>query len=498
MKISSFRSAFEPHHLVLLLGVPTMVVGILFLTLKTGESAPMLVVGIVGAVFAGSICHLLGGRIWLLLPFMMALNYSLPLPGAPNTGLLAQVVVIGFLTLFIMARAIPVTWEFGELEIWCLLLLCCVVQVYLRNPVGLNMFGGSTVGGKAYVLFAVSFLCAALLSRLRINPHDLRWWIRLSLIGSLLNFLIGGATALTGGDARTLASDGRATRVGFVRGISSTLSLWIASHMSPLRAALHPVWAPLVLLTLAGAAFSGFRNQIALVGLTYLVGLCYRGAFRQVSKAVALGVVLLALLAVVNQTTPLPPNIQRALSFLPGTWEERYVKDASNSTEWRVEIWKAVLTNERYLTNKWFGDGLGFTVKQLERMERGARTMGRSSGFDAQRESILINGDYHSGPLHTIRVIGFVGLGILLLGFFRLAIHAHRQIRRCRDTEWFPVALFMGIPLIYGPIFWVFIFGAFAGGASMLFMGTALVRILENNLPLTDDYVSVSEGSDGA
>ena len=490
MKISSFRSAFEPHHLVLLLGVPTMVVGILFLTLKTEESAPTLVIGLMGALVAGLICLHLRCRIWLLLPFMMALSINLPLPGAPNTGFLAQVLVISFLTLFILARAIPATWEFGELEIWCLLLLCCVAQAYLRNPVGLNIFGGSTVGGKAYVFFAVSFLCAALLSRLRLDPYDLRWWIRLTLIGSLLNFLVGGAAALTGGGARSAVSEGKATRVQFVRGISSTLSLWIASHMSPFKAALHPVWAPLILLSLAGSAFSGFRSDFALVGLTYLVGLCYRGAFRQVSKAVVLGVVVLALLAIINQTTPLPPNIQRALSFLPGTWEERYLKDASNSTEWRVELWKAVLTNERYLSNKWIGDGLGFTTKQLERMKKGMRVMGRSSGFDAHRESILINAGYHSGPIETIRAIGFVGLIVLLLGFCRLAIHAHRQIVRCRDTEWFPVALFIGIPLIYGPFFWVFIFGTFAGGASMLLMGTALVRILENNLPVSEDDIA--------
>ena len=469
-----------------------MVVGILFLTLKTEESAPTLVIGLMGALVAGLICLHLRGRIWLLLPFMMALSINLPLPGAPNTGFLAQVLVISFLTLFILARAIPATWEFGELEIWCLLLLCCVAQAYLRNPVGLNIFGGSTVGGKAYVLFAVSFLCAALLSILRVDPHDLRWWIRLTLIGSLLNFLVGGAAALTGGGVRSSAGEGRATRVQFVRGISSTLSLWIASHMSPLKAALHPVWAPLVLLTLAGAAFSGYRSHFALVGLTYLVGLCYRGAFRQVSKAVTLGVVVLALLAIINQTTPLPPNIQRALTFLPGTWEEHHTEEASNSTDWRVEIWKAVLTNERYLTNKWIGDGLGFTAKQFGMMKSGVRAMGRSSGFDVQRESILINGGYHSGPVETIRTIGFVGLIILLMGFYRLAIHAHRQILRCRDTEWFPVALFIGIPLIYGPFFWVFIFGTFAGGASMLFMGTALVRILENNIPVSANNVAQS------
>jgi hypothetical protein len=96
----------------------------------------------------------------------------------------------------------------------------------------------------------------------------------------------------------------------------------------------------------------------------------------------------------------------------------------------------------------------------------------------------MMTGDFHSGPVQTIRTVGYVGLLILVIGLVRVAVHAHRQIMRCRGTEWYPTALFIGIPLIWGPFFWVFIFGTFTGGFTMLFMGTAIVRIMEQNLPL--------------
>jgi hypothetical protein len=199
------------------------------------------------------------------------------------------------------------------------------------------------------------------------------------------------------------------------------------------------------------------------------------------------------LLAVFNLAMPLPPNVQRSLGFLPGTWAEEHVMYGKSSTEWRVEIWKEVLLTDRWIQNKWLGDGLGFTAVELRTQInlKEAKGMG-ISGFDSHRETILANGDYHSGPVQTIRVIGYIGLFFLLLAQLRLAVHAHRQIIRCRNTEWFPLALLVGIPLIYTPFYFIFLFGSFEIGASGFLMGAAFVRVLENNLPLPR-YLSARE-----
>ncbi len=106
------------------------------------------------------------------------------------------------------------------------------------------------------------------------------------------------------------------------------------------------------------------------------------------------------------------------------------------------------------------------------------------SGFEAHRESVLASGDYHSGPVSTIRVIGYIGLAVFLLAQIRLAAHAHRQILRCKGTEWFSLALIIGIPLIWGPLFFVFIFGDFKNGAALFLLSVGMLRLLENNLPL--------------
>jgi hypothetical protein len=364
------------------------------------------------------------------------------------------------------------------------------------------------VGGKGYILFAIALVTAALLAGLKVPPGELKAALRLTILGGLLNFAIGVVARFvptvgywTGAQYASAEIDytnfdrqvdsGQATREGSLVGLAQNLSLWISAFKSPLKACIHPVWAPLVLLSLAAATLSGFRNTVAAVGMTYLVGLCYRGGGIQVMASALLGIVGLVMLALLNLAMPLPPNTQRALSFFPGTWEERYVSDAEGSSDWRFEIWREALLTDRWITNKWLGDGLGFSARELQ-YQMSAKDSGFSvSGFDAHREGILASGDYHSGPVSTVRVVGYVGLIFFLLAQIRLAVHAHRQIRRCHGTEWYPLALFMGIPLLWGPFFYVFIFGDFKLGASSFLMAAGMQRLLENNLPLPS-YFKVS------
>lgn len=450
-------------------------------------------------------CLLLGRKIWLLIPFLGAVELTLNIPGQPSTILLAQILVIGFSSLLLLMRRLPFRLGVTELECWIVLLTLFVVQVYARNPVGFSLFGTSSVGGKPYVLFLITLITALLLSGLRVSHKELKTALVLSILGGVINFgvsLIGrfvpsigvwtGAAKLGAGmtdysNAGEAVDSGRATRENFLSTFARNLSLWISTFKSPLKACFHPVWAPFILLAIVAAGLSGFRNAVAMVGLTYFIGICYRGGFIQVMIAILGGISALVVLALVNSVAPLPANIQRSLSFLPGTWEQRYVQDAEGSTEWRIEIWKEVLTTDRWIENKILGDGLGFSARELAYQASIADgyNMGRGlSGFDFQRESILANGDYHSGPIQTVRVIGYAGLVVLLLFQIRLAVHAHRQIIRCKSTEWFPLALFFGIPLVWNPIFFIFIFGDFRTGAATLLLGSGMIRMLQNNLPL--------------
>ena len=446
-------------------------------------------------------CFMLGRRIWLLIPFMAALGLAFRLPGQPSSLLLGQMLVLGFSTLLFMMRKLPFRLEFTELEVWALILTLLVVQVYMRNPVGVNIFGGNTVGGKGYALYAIAFVSALLLAGLRVPASELRWILRLSIIGSALNAavsvvgnfvpIIGYYTGAEVEDPDTAGFDDQvidakdATRQGTLLGLGNNMALWISAYISPLQACVRPLWGLLMLATILVATMSGFRNGIITVGLTFLVGIIYRSGFSGVAMSGLAAIAGVAMLAVVNTMHPLPPNVQRSLTFLPGTWETRYKLDAAGSSEWRFEIWREVLLTDRWIQNKILGDGLGFSANELAgqiNSRKGARA--GISGFDPHREAILASGDYHSGPVSTIRVIGYFGLLVFLAAQIRLAVHAHRQISRCRGTEWFPLSLFIGIPLIMGPMIFVFIFGDFKSNTATYLLSLGMIRLLQNNLPL--------------
>lgn len=453
------------------------------------------------------VCAILGKRIWMIIPFASALNLTLMIPGQPSMLLLAQALFCAFCTILFLSRKLPVYLKITELDIWVFILVLCVVQAYLRNPVGLNIFGSGSVGGKPYAIFAITLFSSIILSRLRISPIDLKWLLRLHIIGGLINFVLlafGHLIPKIGlwyGSVNLKAIDGgidqdgpyginSATRIIFVRDIARNLALWVSAFKSPLKACFHPLWAPLILLSLTFAALSGFRSEIAAVGFTYLVAIAYRGGVHSVIISIGALAICLGILAIVNIATPLPSNIQRSLSFFPGTWDEYYKKDGQSSTDWRVEMWKEALLTDFWIKNKILGDGLGIRRDEADYMTSfrsnflEAQGKTRSNTLSLQQELMMVSNNYHSGPVSTIRAVGYIGLAILLIAQIRLAGHAHRQIKRARDSEWFPLTLLVGIPIIWAPAFFVLIIGDFGNAISAYLLGAAFIGILENNLPL--------------
>jgi hypothetical protein len=472
----------------------------IWLGLSIATDQTVTILKIIAAVLF-VICFLLGRRIWLIIPFAASLAIGLRIPGQPDALLLAQIALIAFTIPQFLLRKLPWRLQFTELEFWILMLTLMVAQVYMRNPVGLNVFGGDTVGGKGYVLYAIALASALILCGLRVPTSDLKWVMRLSIAGGLLNLAISiiGVLVPTIGfytgqsytrsdevnyENREAIDTGAAGRIKFLTDFGQNLGLWISCYISPLVALVKPLWLMLILVAVAASLMGGFRNGLAAVGLTFLVGIAYRSGGTGVLLSSFMGMGGIALLAAINLLAPLPPNVQRALTFLPGTWEQRYKDDAEGSTEWRVEVWKEVLLTKRWIQNKYLGDGLGFSATEFA-AQRNQRKGARAgiSGFDAHRESVLANGDYHSGPVSSVRVVGYIGLFIFLLAQIRLAVHAHHLITRYRHTEWFPLTLLIGIPLIFSPFFFTFIFGDFKTAAPMFLISCGLVSILKNNLP---------------
>ena len=318
-------------------------------------------------------CIFLGRRIWLLLILFTALN--VPLIRGFGTTELGQVLFIGFTILVTLMRRQPYRITFGEKEVWMLLLAGCVLQVYLRHPVGLNMFGADSVGARPYSMAIMSFVSSLILGNIVVRSAEIHWAFRLSIIGSVLGVALYQMRVGLGVGPAAFAQgnqldDGQgSSRIGPLEKFANAGAKITVSFISPLRAMLHPFWCLVILICLAAAAMSGYRNAVASVGFIFLAGLAYRSGGIAVFVSMVAAALVLALLAFVNLVNPLPGNIQRALSPFPGTWQQQHIEAGEKSTEWRVEMWKEALLTEHWIQNKLFGDGLGFTGRELLMME---------------------------------------------------------------------------------------------------------------------------------
>jgi hypothetical protein len=69
----------------------------------------------------------------------------------------------------------------------------------------------------------------------------------------------------------------------------------------------------------------------------------------------------------------------------------------------------------------------------------------------------MIQGTYHSGPISSIKRVGYLGLVILMVYMIALARYAWRLIGATAGTPYQLIALFFGIPMIILPAFFVFV-----------------------------------------
>lgn len=448
---------------------------------------------VVGAAILLS-CIFLGQRIWLFYIFLISMQ--VPLISGLTTREFGQFLFIGFSTLLFLIRKLKTHQKPSELDFWRLAVVAVILQVYIRYPVGLNLFGSSSVGARPYFLAALALFSGFILSRYRVESGEIKWAFRLTIFAYLLSvplyrfrYGIGAANYIPNSEtvAGGIQAEG-AKRVSSFGNLSEMLSRIVVSRISPLRASVHPLWAILILFTLALAAASGFRNYVANVGFIFLAGVAYRGGLSSVLVSGLLGTLALGILALVNLAAPLPSNVQRALSPFPGTWEKHAVADAEGSTEWRIQMWKEALISDRWIKNKFLGDGIGFTKEELEWInslqgnEGGGSVAG--SELSVQQENMMVVGNYHSGPIQTIRTVGYLGLLVMLIAMVRMAVLTHREILRCRGTEWFPILLFFGIPIIIYPFFFTLIFGTFGEAVIFIFLQSGFIDLIRKNLPL--------------
>jgi hypothetical protein len=407
--------------------------------------------------------------------------------------------VIFFFTLFFATRAFPWKRKTGTLDYLIYINLAYLAIVFVRNPVGVWAMQSSMVGGRPYFEIGLAFGAFMILSRVQITDFIAKvfplffvvpaWCVgMLDVIGRLipqtgyvLNSIYsgvgtGGATAAFQAEAEL----GTTRMTGLQNaGISSILTLCAKYNPITLISPLYP--HRVVMMTIAfGAIFlSGFRSALLFAFLAFLLSSILRG--RSKDLWVAAGVALMALVLLVSvqgSLLQLPLTMQRALSWLPGDWNTEAVADAEESSRWRFEMWAWAWNDERILRDRVWGQGFGLSLDDMNIIAQSLMYQG-SPGFigGSDREGTMLVGAFHSGPLSTIKYIGLVGFALYYPLMCYMALLAWRTCIRARETKAFTLALFVGIPIMYEPFNFVFIFGGLDGNYSQLLFWAGLLNM---------------------
>lgn len=438
-------------------------------------------------------------NVWLLIPTCWALYGQIPLLPLPFSvrDLIVVMVFVGFLSLMAF-KIIRIKPKLDIADLILLIMIVYIVTVFVRNPVGVNALGSERVGGRPYFDVGVSLLAYWVLSRAQADR----------LLTPLLPFFVLGAqffemilnliayhipktapyltTLYTGVDP----SKYEAESVWRAQGETSGRQMHLAAFGSVLSLAACSYWRPLTLVfplywfrhlvfmtSVVLVALSGFRSALIGIAGYMVISSIIRRGYRDLMILGMIGVpVLAALVAMQGTILNLPKSVQRSLSFLPGKWDSSAVADAQASTQWRLELWKIYLTEDKYIDSKWLGDGFGFSQRQLAVMN--ARRL--TSGSDM--EEYLIVGNVHSGPLSTVRYVGYVGFAIFLVYLVVCARKAWKLVLRAKPSPHFFLALFVCIPVIYYPFYFTLIFGSFDGALPLSIYSLGLLKMLDNSL----------------
>jgi hypothetical protein len=471
-----------------------------------GSADMRFVAGALAVIPAALIFVKLKTNIWVLLPIGWYLTGRLPWLPLPFTVRdLCFLTVIGAFTIFAATRAVSLKRNLSTLDYLIYINLAYLVTVFVRNPVGVLAMQSSMVGGRPYFEISLAFGAYLVLSRVQITDIFAKvfplffviptWSVGILDLVSRLNAQTADALSRiysapeVGGTAATPQFEGKVgvQRLVGMKDAGASAVLALCAKYNPITL-ISPLYLHrLIMLAVAfGALFlSGFRSILLFGLVAFVLSAILRQQLKDLWVAISGGLLaLIMIIALQGNVLQLPLTMQRALSWLPGDWDPETVMDAEGSTQWRVEMWGWAWNDERILQDRVWGQGFGFNIEDMNLImsslsagEAGSTLLGGSD-----RERFMITGALHSGPLSSVKFIGVVGLVLYYPLMCYMAVLAWRLCRRAKGTVAFSLALFVGIPIIYEPLNFVFIFGALDSGYPQLLFWAGLLNMAQRYL----------------
>jgi hypothetical protein len=352
-----------------------------------------------------------------------------------------------------------------------LLVAVILITAKCRGGIGLQMFGGSSVGGRGYVILLSAIAGFFALTARSFPPQRALFFVGLffagqatialgelsSVVGPGLYFIFLFFPPSSNPGVHSLVNDpgssgGMARLGGLATACASILWVMLARYgidkiFTWRRLGRLLVFLALLFISLLG----GFRSILLFFLFTFTILFYLEGLMRKPLLPAMLLVCLLGGSILIPFVGHLPLTVQRTLSFLPLPVDPVAQASADMSTEWRLQMWKNVLPQiPQYL---WLGKGYVISANDLAMVSTAAL---ESGSYGAE-----IAGDYHNGPLSLIIPFGIFGV-IAFVWFLIAGFKALRHNYLYGDPAFSRINRFLLSLFIAKAIFFFTIFGAFS------------------------------------
>jgi hypothetical protein len=399
------------------------------------------------------------------------------LPGSPDAWLVMTIVSLG---ITLLQRALGgVKQLVGVPQVtWSLICLFGVVVLTARlTGLGLHAFGSEISGGRRYIYLLGAIMGYFALSSRRIPPERAGLYVALFFLSSLVES-IGDLWDVMPGPLKFIFWFFRAHSVKLIENQfeSSTrlyggmvVAIAVFSYMQArygIRGIFlsHKPWRwMLLLIALVYALLGGFRSGIMGVALVFVMQFFIEGLHRTKLLIIFAFAGVLAATALIPLVSHLPHTVQRALSFLPLQIDPSVQHNAEASSDWRFDMWKALLPQiPQYLLL-----GKGYAVSRLD-IDLLMGTDAAIQGTFAENQGSALTGSYHSGPLSVVLTFGIWGV-IAFVWFWIAGIWVLYCNYRYGDPALRTVNTFLLAVFVVRIIFFILIVGDI--GSDMLKFG---------------------------
>jgi len=419
----------------LLLGAAGLIVA-LVLGWNIGSSNFVPVV-MVGAVVGGLGLWLFSGQyFWVITIASSFLLGTFPILGGAFTPF--QLLIVIGVAKFVVEGII-----FGRKRLQTgnridTLLICGFMGVLtlhgLHDRFGMRFLGSTVWGGRNYVNVYVGLAAFFIIQSVPISEKHWRKLPYLVLAVSGFDLFIAvvttifpstiyriypfySAVSLLGIEQIVSGESDVTGRVGAFGSFGFVLITLILASTS-VRELFHPrnfYRLCLIFVGLVAVLFSGFRSWLLNVVLAFFAAAFRDLKFKMVLLIPLIVAILLGLSGINSYVYRFPKQVQRALSFVPGTWDVEMVRDAEGSNEFRERVWK-LWVNEYFPKRPMLGRGFGFNAAWAQ------PSIYYNTATDYQQHVEVQN--LHNGLFASLDTFGVVGTIFFAIWILRMLFRA--------------------------------------------------------------------------